>query len=75
MGRRPRNILPTSCELLKPRTRDPYHVKAHFDTQKQTRRYTDIHDRRKGAKDLKPLQERANVRMSGGTKHWKLVLC
>jgi hypothetical protein len=66
MGRRPRNILPTSYELLKPQGHSAQTVKRHFNREKQAQKY--YYDKRKGVKDLHPLQERTQVRITDGTK-------
>lgn len=68
MGRRPRNILPSSCELLKPRTQSPKVVTEHFDSQKQTQKF--YYDRRRGVKDLRPLPNGTDVRITNGNKPW-----
>lgn len=69
MGRRPRNILPTANELLKPQSHDTVRVKNLFDEQKQDQKF--YHDRRRGVRELSPLQDGAAVRISGGDVPWK----
>ena len=71
MGRRPRNILPSSNSVLKPKEHSTETVKRHFDAEKQRQKM--YHDQRKGAKELQPLSEGANVRISPlpGSKSWK----
>ena len=62
MGRRPRNILPSCDSVLKPREHDSETVKKHFNAEKQKQKT--YYDQRKGAKDLQPLSEGSNIRMS-----------
>ena len=68
MGRRPRNLLPSSKEILLPKAPDPRIVKRHFDSDKQSQKH--YYDNRKGVKDHHPLQDGTLVRMRHGTK-WK----
>jgi len=69
MGRRPRNILPTANELLRPQSHDMARVKNHFDEQKQDQKF--YYDRRRGVRELSPLQDGTAVRISRGDVPWK----
>ena len=62
MGRRPRNLLPASKEVLKPKLVNHQHVKIQLDHQKQRQKL--YYDQRRGVKELKPLSEGQSVRMS-----------
>ena len=70
MGRRPRNVLPASKELLKPSSDNTETVKKHFNKEKTKQKF--YYDHRKGAKELPPLESSTNIRMSPlpGTKSW-----
>ena len=69
MGRRPRNTLPASKELLKPRIHDPNRVKSHFEEQKSKQKF--YYDHRRGVKELPPLNNGTDVRMkTPGSKSW-----
>lgn len=70
MGRRPRNTLPASSELLKPTVHKPQTVKSHFDKENKSQKQ--YYDRRRGVKELSPLNPGDNVRMSPfpGSKTW-----
>ena len=68
MERRPRNILPSSFKLLEPRTQSPKVVTEHFDSQKQTQKF--YYDRRRGVKDLRPLPNGTDVRITNGNNPW-----
>ena len=61
MGRRPRNTLPASEDLLKPTTPDLRKVKQHFNAQKAKQKF--YYDRRRGVKELLPLENGTTVRM------------
>ncbi|KAL5009964.1 hypothetical protein ScPMuIL_012269 [Solemya velum] len=50
MGRRPRNLLPSSEDVLKPAADNTRRVKQHFDHQKQRQKF--YHDHKKGVKEL-----------------------
>ena len=67
MGRRPRNILPTSSEILKPYLPNAKVGKEHFNSQKEKKKF--YHDQR-GTKDLKRLPDGINVRISSSIT-WK----
>ena len=71
MGRRPRNILPSSDSVLRPKGHDSDLVKRHFNAEKQKQKM--YYDQCKGAKDLQPLSEGTSVRMSPlpGSTSWK----
>ena len=68
MGRRPRNLLPASRELLMPTAYNSQEVKRRLDHQKVTQKY--YHD--KSATDLQPLRSGEPVRMAPypGSKEW-----
>ena len=61
MGRRPRNTLPASEDLLKPTTPDLRKVNQHFNAQKAKQKF--YYDRRRGVKELLPLENGTTVRM------------
>ena len=64
-------MLPASKEVLKPNSVDHKAVKTHFDHQKQRQKL--YYDQRRGAKDLVPLCEGQNVRISTNSQNtaWK----
>ena len=68
MGRRPRNLLPASRELLMPTAFNHQEVKRRLGNQKVTQKY--YHD--KSATDLQPLRSGEPVRMATypGSKEW-----
>ena len=70
MGRRLRNTLPASKELLRPGNHDTQKVKKHFDEQKAKQKF--YHDHRRGVKGLPPLNKGIPVRISPlpGTNNW-----
>ena len=70
MGRRPRNTLPASKDVLKPTSHNPLAVKKHFDPEKEKQKF--YRDKRKGVKKLKPLNSESAVRITPlpGTKRW-----
>uniref|UniRef100_A0A2C9KU82 Integrase catalytic domain-containing protein n=1 Tax=Biomphalaria glabrata TaxID=6526 RepID=A0A2C9KU82_BIOGL len=68
MRRRPRNLLPSSEEILTPKTPDLKVVKKHFDSEKQSQKH--YYDKRKGVKSHNPLQDGTAVRMQLNSK-WK----
>ena len=61
MGRRPRNTIPASEDLLKPKTPDLRQVKQHFNAHKAKQKF--YYDRRRGVKELLPLENGTTVRM------------
>ena len=70
MGRRPRNTLPASKEVLRPGTHDTQKVRRHFAEQKAKQKF--YYDHRRGVKELPPLDKGAPVRISPlpGTNNW-----
>ena len=70
MGRRLRNTLPASKELLRPGTHDTQKVKRHSDEQKAKQKF--YYDHRRGVKELPPLDKGAPVHISPlpGTNNW-----
>lgn len=62
MGRRPRNLLPASNDVLKPSSVDHGVVKTTFNHQKERQKL--YYDKRRGVKELEPLQKGQNVRIS-----------
>ena len=70
MGRRPRNTLPASKELLRPGNHDTQKVKKHFDEQKAKQK--SYYDHRRGVKGLPPLDKGTPVCISPlpGTNNW-----
>lgn len=70
MGRRPRNTLPASKDVLKPNSHNPLAVKRHFDREKEKQKF--YYDKRRGVKELPPLNTESAVRMTPlpGTKKW-----
>lgn len=70
MGRRPRNILPSCTDILKPREHNTEVVKRHFNQEKQRQKL--YYDRKKGVKELQPLSIGSDIRMSPlpGSKSW-----
>ncbi|XP_062571228.1 uncharacterized protein K02A2.6-like [Saccostrea cucullata] len=61
MGRRPRNTLPASQDLLKPATHDLRKVQQHLNAQKTKQEF--YYDRRRNVKELSPLDNGTTVRM------------
>ena len=70
MGRRLRNTLPMSKELLKPSTDNTESVKKYFNHEKDKQKF--YYDHKRGVKRLPPLDSGANIRMSPlpGMKTW-----
>ena len=70
MGRRLRNTLPISKELLKPSADNTESVKKHFNLGKNKQK--SYYDHKKGVKELPPLNSDTNIRRSPlpGTKSW-----
>ena len=70
MGRRLRNTLPMSKELLKPSTDNTESVKKHFNLEKDKQKF--YYDHERGVKELPPFEHGTNIRMSPlpGTKSW-----
>ncbi|XP_021358135.1 uncharacterized protein K02A2.6-like [Mizuhopecten yessoensis] len=62
MGRRPRNTLPASKDILKPSTHDNIRIQTHFNQQKKRQKF--YYDNRRGAKELSPLSAGDCVRIS-----------
>ncbi|XP_014675070.1 PREDICTED: uncharacterized protein K02A2.6-like [Priapulus caudatus] len=70
MGGRPRNTLPASTEILKPRI-DAIVVKEHFNKKKAKQKV--YYDLKRGVKELKPLEQGDSIHMNPlpGSKSWK----
>ena len=70
MGRRLRNTLPMSKELLKPSTDNTESVKKHFNLEKDKHKF--YCDHKRGVKELPPFDNGTNIRMSllPRTKSW-----
>lgn len=71
MGRRPRNTLPASKEVLKPNMNNSMNVKRHFDREKEKQKF--YYDKRRGVKELPTINDKCAVRMTPlpGSKEWK----
>ncbi|CAC5378857.1 unnamed protein product [Mytilus coruscus] len=71
MGRRPRNTLPASKEVLTPYMHNSMNVKRHFDREKEEQKF--YYDKRRGVKELPSLNDKCAVRMIPlpGFKEWK----
>ena len=73
MGRRPRNTLTASEDLLKQTTPDFGKVKQHFNAQKAKQKF--YYDRRRGVKELLLLENGTTVRMeTPGSKSSGIVV-
>lgn len=71
MGRRPRNLLPTSDKVLSPTGHSPSVVRSHFDNTKRKQKH--YYDRRRGVKHLPQFHSGDFVRLQPqtGTKSWR----
>lgn len=61
MGRRPRNLLPTSDQMLSPTGHSPSVVESHFDKTKRKQKH--YYDRRCGVKHLPQFKSGDFVRL------------
>lgn len=62
MGRRPRNTLPTACEILKPTAYNTAEVKRFYNSEREKQKH--YYDSRRGAKELPPLNNDSEVRIA-----------
>lgn len=69
MGRRPRNLLPTNTEILKPKLDNSVKFKQYFDHDKEKQKF--YYDHRRGVEELPMLKPGDHVRVKhGASKAW-----